>query len=242
MSNQSHPRDGTAGYVGGHYNDNDNDTDTISAQYAPAYPIMNTGGNWNHYSNDYYHSGTVFATGGATGLVPGPGHAYLEGYGDPGRTTLESRMALQSSQHSESWNSFTAVQQPLAAMHGHEYLPLYPNTIQVPGYPGLHAFGNSASHSRQTGNNSNRSTQCEHCGSTLSAPRELQRHMRTVHGTAWYMCKCVHSTARKDNYLRHLKSCKMKDKTGPSFFCICGTEHNNLEEHSNHVKDCKQRR
>ncbi|KAH9243996.1 hypothetical protein K456DRAFT_45868 [Colletotrichum gloeosporioides 23] len=63
--------------------------------------------------------------------------------------------------------------------------------------------------------------------------------------SSWYSVvhvQCVDSTARKDNYLRHLKSCKMKDKTGPSFFCICGTEHNNLEEHSNHVKDCKQRR
>ncbi|KAK2732298.1 hypothetical protein CKAH01_02244 [Colletotrichum kahawae] len=61
--------------------------------------------------------------------------------------------------------------------------------------------------------------------------------MQTVHSARKYLCKCVHSAARKDNYIRHLKTCKVKHDSG-SFFCICGKEDSNFDEHLAHIKGC----
>lgn len=59
-------------------------------------------------------------------------------------------------------------------------------------------------------NNSIRSISCELCGTTRNDIGDLLRHIRAAHINSNYSCTCRKSYTRNDNYIRHLRECKVK--------------------------------
>nr|XP_036579920.1 uncharacterized protein CTRU02_09971 [Colletotrichum truncatum]KAF6787676.1 hypothetical protein CTRU02_09971 [Colletotrichum truncatum] len=86
------------------------------------------------------------------------------------------------------------------------------------------------------------STVCETCGQRFGNAKKMLRHRQEVHCdllSPQYICKCSHQTARKDNYIRHLRvSCKMKLEPGLLFLCKCQETFELYDDHLAHVKIC----
>lgn len=260
MSNRSPPQDGTAGFGRAYHSTIDSNADTTTDRNTsdeeydtPISSPMHTSGNMDNFVGGYHHPDAVSQAGGPveSGLefengdfealmdmglgefvsmgVREPDEMVLGPVGNADNTSLESRIEWQGSQHSLPWDPLTA-----------QGFPVDQANSQAAGYPTLLPSNNPMPPSQA--NNSIRSTHCEPCGSTLGTTREWHRHMQTVHSAAKYMCKCLYSAARKDNYIRHLtKSCKAKEDAG-SLFCICGKEDSNFDEHLAHVKVCGKQR
>ncbi|KAF3797112.1 hypothetical protein GCG54_00009082 [Colletotrichum gloeosporioides] len=87
-------------------------------------------------------------------------------------------------------------------------------------------------------NNSIRSVSCEFCGTTRSCAKDLLRHIRAAHSSSNYSFTFRKSFTRKDNYIRHLRTCKVKHDKGP-FLCICGKKHGISDKHLAHIQDCR---
>lgn len=66
--------------------------------------------------------------------------------------------------------------------------------------------------------------------------------MREVHGLKAYQCRCGHRCACKSNYIRHLKTCKLRrglqDAQQACFVCRCGEQQAEVGLHMAHIADC----
>ncbi|RYP87664.1 hypothetical protein DL770_004743 [Monosporascus sp. CRB-9-2] len=91
---------------------------------------------------------------------------------------------------------------------------------------------------------------CDLCDKDFFSPKDLKRHNRTtkkhsqknhehlqVHRPE-YTCRCGFSQGRKDNYERHLRTCRLKVKTHPGYICICGREDRDKGGHERHISMC----
>ncbi|KAI0438949.1 hypothetical protein F4803DRAFT_71887 [Xylaria telfairii] len=81
----------------------------------------------------------------------------------------------------------------------------------------------------------------------FSTPREYNRHQRTAknhrsEGSRYYRCACgkTEIAGRRDNYRRHIESCKFA-RVNP-YVCRCGKESTAQHEHKAHLRDCVHRR
>ncbi|OTA92309.1 hypothetical protein M434DRAFT_31976 [Hypoxylon sp. CO27-5] len=80
---------------------------------------------------------------------------------------------------------------------------------------------------------------CDICKKVFTKNNDLIRHQESVHsrGGPTYRCICGYSQIRKDNYKRHVESCKKEDILS-SYSCKCTKEHNDKSVHLDHVKSC----
>lgn len=70
----------------------------------------------------------------------------------------------------------------------------------------------------------------------LSRHYKSRAHHESTEGK--YRCRCLHETARKDHYRRHLKqdSCTYKE---PNFRCICSHTEELMAEQLSHIEACR---
>ncbi|KAI0384753.1 hypothetical protein F5Y04DRAFT_247731 [Hypomontagnella monticulosa] len=81
---------------------------------------------------------------------------------------------------------------------------------------------------------------CDSCNMSFNTTNDLRRHIQAKHPEAadpQYTCQCAYTSTRKDNYNRHIASCKRKRVLDPH--CKCGFEASSLTELGEHVKVCK---
>ncbi|KAI2632570.1 hypothetical protein GGS26DRAFT_81606 [Hypomontagnella submonticulosa] len=82
---------------------------------------------------------------------------------------------------------------------------------------------------------------CDKCDKTFNKrPDNLKRHMRVAHhmDTFYkYTCHCAYESTRKDNFRRHIATCKRKRVIDSH--CKCGYKNSNLKELEEHTKECK---
>ncbi|RYP54459.1 hypothetical protein DL768_000765 [Monosporascus sp. mg162] len=91
---------------------------------------------------------------------------------------------------------------------------------------------------------------CDLCDKDFFSPKDLKRHNRTTKKHSQknhehfqvpcpeYTCRCGFTQGRKDNYERHLKTCKLKVKTHPGYTCSCGLEDRDKGGHERHISMC----
>ncbi|KAF2963130.1 hypothetical protein GQX73_g10446 [Xylaria multiplex] len=83
-------------------------------------------------------------------------------------------------------------------------------------------------------------TMCTNATIRFKHKKDLNRHIGTVHPTGnepFYCCRCAKLNTRKDNYLRHLRSCK-KQHPYAYYLCKCLSHYTSKEEHMHHVTNC----
>ncbi|KAI1127885.1 hypothetical protein F5Y10DRAFT_241980 [Nemania abortiva] len=92
-------------------------------------------------------------------------------------------------------------------------------------------------------NESSPSLRCMKCPKMpkFSTQKDLERHLNTSQahqdeGTPLYRCCCTRSRPRKDNHLRHVRTCIAESRG--SYTCICGRESPVRDEHIEHVHNC----
>lgn len=82
------------------------------------------------------------------------------------------------------------------------------------------------------------------CGISFTQNRDLGRHVRSVHALEdepVYQCRCSYKSARKDNYMRHLRRCT-KGHELHTFICICGLACGEKMDHVAHLGLCGGRK
>ncbi|OTA67218.1 hypothetical protein K449DRAFT_419880 [Hypoxylon sp. EC38] len=86
---------------------------------------------------------------------------------------------------------------------------------------------------------------CSQCDNRFHTERGRKRHEKTVHLTGAepaYLCKCGYHNVRKDNYLRHLRACRLALYIENAvYICKCTLWTYDHDRHYNHVKDCRFR-
>ncbi|KAI0469228.1 hypothetical protein F4859DRAFT_487414 [Xylaria cf. heliscus] len=81
---------------------------------------------------------------------------------------------------------------------------------------------------------------CNMCPSSFVYPKDLKRHTRSVHTSMQeeiYRCRCGKSGVRKDNYLRHVRTCNRD--CYPDHRCRCGNAAADKKSHIKHVNSCQ---
>ena len=76
---------------------------------------------------------------------------------------------------------------------------------------------------------------------SCNSRKDLQRHLETSRahcddGTRVYWCCCGRTQARKDNHLRHVRSCNAPPQN--PYMCKCGWWFSSRTEHEEHVRPC----
>ncbi|KAK9774734.1 hypothetical protein SCAR479_08554 [Seiridium cardinale] len=81
---------------------------------------------------------------------------------------------------------------------------------------------------------------CGQCGKDFDKSNDLKRHQGTHSPEVGphFVCRCDHHNKRKDNYRRHVITCK-RDALYNYYSCICGTTHTDTTIHLDHVKACR---
>ncbi|RYO85919.1 hypothetical protein DL766_003949 [Monosporascus sp. MC13-8B] len=91
---------------------------------------------------------------------------------------------------------------------------------------------------------------CDLCDKDFFSRKDLKRHNRTTKKHSQknqehlqlprpeYTCRCGFSQGRKDNYERHLRTCKLKVKTHSGYICICGLVDRDKGGHERHISMC----
>ncbi|RYP29842.1 hypothetical protein DL767_006523 [Monosporascus sp. MG133] len=91
---------------------------------------------------------------------------------------------------------------------------------------------------------------CDLCDRDFFSPKDLKRHNRTTRKHSQknhenlqvscpeYICRCGFSQGRKDNYERHLRTCRLKVKTHSGYICRCGREDRDKGGHERHISMC----
>ncbi|KAI0965737.1 hypothetical protein F4678DRAFT_451941 [Xylaria arbuscula] len=80
----------------------------------------------------------------------------------------------------------------------------------------------------------------------FATPQDLKRHIKTFQahrtkGTRFYRCSCGrYDVSRKDNYLRHIGTCRSPAKI--PYTCMCNKFSLVRHEHKEHVKGCGRSR
>ncbi|KAH8201114.1 hypothetical protein TruAng_004741 [Truncatella angustata] len=80
---------------------------------------------------------------------------------------------------------------------------------------------------------------CPDCAKRFNKSNDLKRHVQTKHTSdgPYFMCKCGYSNTRKDNYKRHVLTCK-NDESDVSYACICSHVSSSKERHLVHIVPC----
>ncbi|KAI1390926.1 uncharacterized protein F4822DRAFT_167159 [Hypoxylon trugodes] len=79
------------------------------------------------------------------------------------------------------------------------------------------------------------------CGMSFKKSSDLKRHYSTVHRSGTdpqYICRCGHDGTRKDNYIRHVKTCKGPYSYNSMYFCKCDRSSVDESEHIAHIRHC----
>ncbi|GAW19363.1 hypothetical protein ANO14919_088490 [Xylariales sp. No.14919] len=86
------------------------------------------------------------------------------------------------------------------------------------------------------------SWKCLTCSKSFSSQGGLNRHIihsaqhRESSGTALHRCRCGFKQTRRDNYRRHVNTCKKTITT--LYRCNCGEESSDPVEHRGHIEVC----
>ncbi|KAI1177055.1 hypothetical protein F4777DRAFT_543569 [Nemania sp. FL0916] len=83
--------------------------------------------------------------------------------------------------------------------------------------------------------------QCSQCNASFTYKKDLKRHQRSVHpaeNQPFYRCRCGVESVRKDNYLRHVNSCKKQRYD--LYSCNCQYSCAVKQDHCRHVTMCKR--
>ena len=96
--------------------------------------------------------------------------------------------------------------------------------------------------------------ECGTCGSSFRSSSDLTRHLKVCYkskglapeglapeGLAQflYSCQCGHANDRKDNYKRHIKTCKTSHSG--VYGCICRQTFNSKDQMLDHMRLCCSR-
>ncbi|RYP73559.1 hypothetical protein DL771_003598 [Monosporascus sp. 5C6A] len=91
---------------------------------------------------------------------------------------------------------------------------------------------------------------CDLCDRDFFSPKDLKRHNRTTKKHSQknhersqvpcpeYVCLCGFTQGRKDNYERHLRTCRLKVKTHSGYICSCGRVDRDKGGHERHISVC----
>lgn len=92
----------------------------------------------------------------------------------------------------------------------------------------------------------NNSSPYEHIPRQMSfrLEKDLMHHNQTNRHTRsqptllrFYTCRCLYKSARKDNFLRHMRTCK-RAVAEARYICRCGHETETFDEISYHLETC----
>lgn len=94
---------------------------------------------------------------------------------------------------------------------------------------------------------------CDRCDRGFNLRKDRDRHEKTekhrrnagnllevpaLVSAGKYTCRCGYRQARKDDYKRHLLTCKMKKQKYHKYACKCGHQLDSKDEHSQHISTC----
>ncbi|KAI8165753.1 hypothetical protein K4K49_010290 [Colletotrichum sp. SAR 10_70] len=151
-----------------------------------------------------------------------------------------AQLGPQAQASAGSWNAVDVTETSGHSSQDTRYLTSQPSvslSTATFSQPGSSIWDASSIHSFVT-DASRCSTICEICLTQCNSMRQKGRHRRTVHGKT-FRCKCSYKSGRKDNYHRHLKSCRKKNETGLLFTCLCDEQTSVFDTHSAHLQICR---
>lgn len=93
---------------------------------------------------------------------------------------------------------------------------------------------------------------CNPCNQDFTSQKDLKRHQKAqihlrktgnllevpVPDCKYYTCRCGYHQTRKDDYKRHLRTCKLKRRKHSNYTCRCGCQLHDKGEHLQHISDC----